>query len=646
MKKIQLELERAEHTPPGAHPYYFMPDSKSTAPIESAAAAFLRTKGYATSQHGRRLISFIAIAALLSKGLRVRLFQDFLTLGVPFAEIIDLNIGQHCIKKPNPNSPEFNALKLSISKKLNCAKISHSTISHMLAHKLNEEGFFNWKSRNELVEKSDRIADHHKLSKLEKSSLRHAAFHAFPSAETRLNREPLGWPISKESFNHSLEDINQDKLIECLKMGLEKFNTPIGAPIEHSQKPTEREVLSYLLWSNVDKNTALQSFANLFFALSPERLSKFLYNDARRKVITSFSGFPDLLIWSNTEVNFVDVKGPGDRVQENQENFEDTVLKSIGHRLNICSVTEKGTSASQREDTASIQPLDDTLAQRMLDQLIHDVTTIKCKRPTIDWNAAKRKIGATSTSVAREGSIALAARFLEVSEDLYLQEGRLFPYRDKLVMYTFNAGRNTDFFEKCRWRVDLNHIHTPHYGLRQELWVLSETLGQTIRSCIIHSLEGYRTYQKICRKTSDKGELKRASLLGESVILLDMQLNRIEGELSKQLGRPIIKSSIVVPRMTGSDASKLIFQSQKLFNTNRISRLLKGDESQQLLVKFHSFVEDVICSENTATMFERLISEFMLIENIWEKDFHFSDEDNAKVHALIDHIELETFRYI
>jgi Fanconi-associated nuclease 1 len=51
------------------------------------------------------------------------------------------------------------------------------------------------------------------------------------------------------------------------------------------------------------------------------------------------SGFPDLILWSDTDVIFVEVKGPGDTLSFKQKVWLDFLI-SIGLKAEVCLVQD------------------------------------------------------------------------------------------------------------------------------------------------------------------------------------------------------------------------------------------------------------------------------------------------------------------
>jgi hypothetical protein len=112
-----------------------------------------------------------------------------------------------------------------------------------------------------------------------------------------------------------------------------------------------RGVLTYHLGCvTVTENTSMLDFFPgleewMFLELHEVLGNQRLYEIASRfgqDPYTYRAGWPDLTIWRNGEVRFVEVKGPGDRVHASQRRLLSGVLQPLGLSVTLLEVSAEG----------------------------------------------------------------------------------------------------------------------------------------------------------------------------------------------------------------------------------------------------------------------------------------------------------------
>ncbi|KAI0282107.1 VRR-NUC domain-containing protein [Russula aff. rugulosa BPL654] len=164
-------------------------------------------------------------------------------------------------------------------------------------------------------------------------------FAPIPGAfETPYQTAPLD--IFEDTFYHAREDLIENRLDEISRNNARQIIQNVDD--EHRERETWCLGVRWELFPKED----LLEIAECFKGEALACLCRVLCEDYAQRG----SGVPDLFIWNYAEKHckFVEVKGPGDRLQENQKLWID-VMQRAEVSVEVCHVEEQGKSTTKRQ---------------------------------------------------------------------------------------------------------------------------------------------------------------------------------------------------------------------------------------------------------------------------------------------------------
>ncbi|KAF8503697.1 VRR-NUC domain-containing protein [Russula emetica] len=166
-------------------------------------------------------------------------------------------------------------------------------------------------------------------------------FAPIPGAfETPYQTAPLD--IFEDTFYHAREGLIEKRLDEISRNNVRQIIQNVDD--EHRERGTWCLGVRWDLFPKED----LLEIAECFKGEALACLCRVLCEDYAQRG----SGVPDLFIWNYAEKHckFVEVKGPGDRLQENQKLWID-VMQRAEVDVEVCHVEEQGKSTTKRQTT-------------------------------------------------------------------------------------------------------------------------------------------------------------------------------------------------------------------------------------------------------------------------------------------------------
>jgi hypothetical protein len=441
----KIELAREEMTPPGLRPLWKRPHSNEYVSIEAAASEEIRSKGFYTSQNGRRVFDLVALMAGLSQGLNAKRLRQLWTSGI-FDEIThDILIEQHLDAFSSESKSQLARRDLSNKLKVNFTQ--NPTYFQFFKTFLAEAGIYNWKTPTERSALISEAVGRLEISREGASALFRAESYFAPATSKAQSVDEIGWLYSGRDVQLAISSLRKEDIRMHLPRALKYVASELTALPDNAEtancKPTFEDTLRFFFWQGCDVGLAGQAVATLIEVTGAELIYRYIQADQRYR---SKAGFPDLLLWNDEDVHFVDVKGPGDQLQDSQKSYSAAVLNTIGYSVEVCKVLPLSsirTSIAKEPQPSKARHE----AALNIDQVIRSTDKKALKKKykfSVPEDLLLKVYYKEATAAAREIDITVAVEILELAR-IFAYEHRLTFYKDKYAQYLHVSGWRGDY---------------------------------------------------------------------------------------------------------------------------------------------------------------------------------------------------------
>jgi len=217
-------------------------------------------------------------------------------------------------------------------------------------------------------------------------------FAPIPGAfETPFQTAPLD--IADDTFYTSRQDMIDDRLSE-----IREGKAPeLLEANDNRHRETETWCVG-VRWDLCGK----QDFLDIIDCLGPTPLSE-ICRIISEDYSSRASGLPDLIVWDTSKAKnrcmFVEVKGPGDSLQENQKTWLDLLIRA-DVAVEVCRVADKGDATIQprsRKRKRAIKLKNDVKEECFIDSSSEDELVPDSEGDEVEYTPHKRRHSAAIT---------------------------------------------------------------------------------------------------------------------------------------------------------------------------------------------------------------------------------------------------------
>jgi len=457
----QIELAKEATTPPGSHPLWKSPQSDDYVSIEEAAAGELRLRGFFTSQNGRRLFELIALMAGLPQGLNAKRLRKLWMFGIHDEALHDILVNRRLDAFPSNDKSQL--ARCDLENKISISQPSNPTYFQYFCQFLQEANIHKWETQSERSTKIAEAIRRFEISREGARVLLETEFYFAPDTSKAHSFEEINWPYSGRDVEQAISNLRKEDVEKYLQRALKYVASELISLPERSdtatRKPTFEDALRFFFWKGCNLDHATRAVMELIEVTGAQLIYEYVRADQRYIAENhSRAGFPDLLVWNGQDVHFVDVKGPGDRLQDSQKAYSEAVLRTIGYSIEVCRISPLSPATiSVTEQTQPWKNRND--AALSTDQQIRS-SDKKALKKKYKYSAPEDLLLKTyykeATAAAREIGITVAVEILDLAR-VYADEHRIPFDKDKYVQYLHASGWRGDY-RSLLWEMTLADI--------------------------------------------------------------------------------------------------------------------------------------------------------------------------------------------
>lgn len=592
---LDIKLFRESSNKAGEHSRWTAIGLTEFVEIEAAAAFDIRKNGYFTSRAGRRLIKFLSLTAGLSEGLSAKRMREIWRFGIPYPDMCDQLIENKLRRLPHSKGNLYS-IKAEICQCIGRGQSIQEPMFHLFIELLKYFELTRWSSKSNLIETVSNNMIDRKLSTETLGAIISIMNDFAPQKSSASGVEGIDWPYNGKDVSRSLKNATEKNITKNITSALRHIKSPVEEELvalgKISSQAEISDILTYLFWPGCSLKEAAEALLGMLESLGAEKVSNFIRLD-EEYAQENRAGFPDLIAWNKDVFLFLEVKGPNDRLQESQKNYEAHVIKKLGYRISICNVSPDlsgGIPISHVDSRAEVVGKKASEVDRSIREITFPKIRGSVKPDPRTLKASMYYSAATEES--QKDNIRLAVEILEYAQ-IFCREESIYFNIDKYVQYKYASG----------WRGDFASI------LKEDFFNNMRIPGPNNIGSFFSGLGNvYHSLGKLSGKGQAEKNVVKCTIMVACCFVIREHISALESYARKEvLDAKQIRRISLLSEDEGRTFYKDSISSLIDYHTKKIFRCLKKYGLTQSDVNLADFIETSICSSERLDALQELI---------------------------------------